>query len=101
MNPATIRLTLNPELRTILDSIKQAYPLLEYSEIIRMALSTYYQKFQEQQIDDWEKKLLTRKATTKEEKSIAKGIDDVAKGHFTTIQAGDTKVLKKILGIAK
>lgn len=97
MATATIRLSLNEELRSVLDDIKQSYPLLEYPEIMRMALSSYYQKFQEQRRREWEKNLPVRKATAEEEKCISKGVDDITNDRFTTIQAGDPKALKKFL----
>ena len=38
-----IRLTLTPEIQEILDYLKQIYPLLNDSEILKLALGGFYQ----------------------------------------------------------
>lgn len=85
---STIRLTKTKEMERVLNEIRKFLPLLEDSEIIKIALSSYYFDLTN---------MPTRMATPEEEEAILEGRKDIENGHYKVIPADQPIDLDKLL----
>jgi len=98
MSSTSIRLTIGDDFQKILEKFKRDYPLLEYPEIIRMAVSGYYRIQEDEEIQ----KTLVAFPVSEEldevtEKNIKKSEDDYRSGDVLRVHPGDQKSLLEAL----
>lgn len=83
-----IRLTKTAEFERILDEIRLFYPLLDDTEIIKMAVSSYYTNL---------KHLPSRPATSQEEAVMAEARKDFEGGHYKMVRSHEVIDLDTLL----
>jgi hypothetical protein len=80
---AAIRITLEENFQSMLESLKKDFPLLKYPEIIRLAVGDFYTKRQEfkkhEQFQKWNDSLPLLHLSDEEQKSLTQGIQESEK----------------------
>lgn len=74
----TIRLTITPEIRDVLDTLKVKYPPLSEPEILKVALSELYSKTTQQAVNVKDLTIRGRKYFSAWLKKQGKNIDNIS-----------------------
>jgi hypothetical protein len=72
-----IRITKTKELKNMLEILKAQFALLSESEILKLALSDFFRRQEEERIRQWEASLPLMELTDEEQEEITKGIMDL------------------------
>ena len=91
-----IRISINDSIETLLKDLKEDYPALDYSEILKLGLSELHNQQKEKHLRSelerrqiWADNLPTLKISKKQAKSIAKGRQEIEDGDYSILSIDD------------
>lgn len=86
---ATVRITINEDLKRVLEALKGEYPTLDYTELFKLGLSELYHKRESAARERWIAGLPTLELTKKEKAELVKTLSE-ANNH---IRSGKAKAM--------